>query len=249
MARRPHLIAVSSTLAVAVCGGAWVACRPAEPLRLTLRFHPFVGEEMLRLNEVRYANPGGNGSFKVRDFQFFLSNIRLVAGSTEFLEPESYHLARFDDDEGTYEIVIENVPRADYERIEFGIGVDSAANRSIAAVGDLDANGRMAWGWEVGYKFVLFEGGLVVGETQYPLVYHVGFDENYKQVSIELGESLSEGNGATVDFRADLLRMFEGARTVDMVALPNVKFDRADAKLLADNYARMISLCRSDCGR
>jgi hypothetical protein len=232
-------------LAVAVCGGAWLACRSSPPpLRVTLRFHPFAGDEVLQLDQVRYANPGGDGSFKVRDFQFFVSNIRLVADSTEFLEPESYHLARFDDDEGIYPIVIENVPRANYRQVEFGIGVDPAANGLVAA-GDLDPNGRMAWNWEVGYKFVLIEGGLVVGDTQYPLVYHVGFNENYKQVSIDLDESLS--HDTTLDFRADLLTMFNGAQTVDMAAMPNVKFDRADAKLLADNYARMISLCRSGC--
>ena len=230
-------------LVAAVCG---FACRPAEPLRVTLRFHPFVGEETLRLDEVRYANPGGDGSFKVRDFQFFVSNIRLVADSSEFVEPESYHLARFDNEDGTYDIVIEDVPRADYRRLEFGIGVDPAANGSIAAVGDLDPNGRMAWSWDVGYKFVLLEGGLVVGDTQYPLVYHVGFDENYKQVAIDLDESLSAG--ATIDFRADLLQMFYGSQVVDMIALPNVKFDRADAKLLADNYASMVSLCGAACG-
>jgi hypothetical protein len=197
---------------------------------------------------VRYANPGGEGSFKVRDFQFFLSNVRLTAGSTEFREPESYHLVRFDGDEGIFEIVIERVPRAAYERIEFGIGVDAAANGSVASVGDLDANGRMAWGWEVGYKFVLFEGGLVVGDTQYPLVYHVGFDENYKRVSIDLDASQFAGSAASVELRADLLRMFAGERPVDMAALPDVKFDRDDSKRLADNYAHMISLCSSDCG-
>ena len=82
----------------------------------------------------------------------------------------------------------------------------------------------------------------------YPLVYHVGFDENYKRVAIDLGKSLSVGSSTTIDFRADLLQMFNGTQTVDMAALPNVKFDRADAKLLADNYAHMVSLCGAACG-
>ena len=37
--------------------------------------------------------------------------------------------------------------------------------------------------------------------------------------------------------------MFKGAQTVDMSALSNVKFDRADARILARNYHRMVSLC------
>lgn len=240
-------------LAVTVLTGAvFVAassCRPERPGRLTLRFHPFVGEEALELDRVRYPNPGGEGTFKVRDFQFFVSNVRLVSDSAEFVEPESYHLVRFDGDDGTHLLVIENVPRADYRRIELGIGVDPATNGTMASVGDLDPNGRMAWSWEVGYKFVLLEGGLVVGDTQYPLVYHVGFDENYQQVSFDLPDPLFDGTEADVEFRVDLLQMFTAVETVDMAALPNVKFDHDDARLLADNYAGMLSICPSPCGR
>ncbi len=248
MASKRYLIPTVMLLTGAVIASAWYSYRAAQPGRLALRFHPFVGEEALLLDQVRYANPGGEGTFKVRDFQFFISNIRLASNSAEFVEPESYHLARFDSDDGTYVIVIENIPREDYRRIEFGIGVDPATNGTMASVGELDPNGRMAWSWEVGYKFVLFEGALVVGDIQYPLVYHVGFDENYKQVSLELGEPLFDGLEANVDFRTDLLQMFSGAKTVDMAGMSNVKFDRTDAKLLADNYAHMVSICTSPCG-
>ena len=78
-------------------------------------------------------------------------------------------------------------------------------------------------------------------------MYHVGFDENYKQVSTELDPSWSAGREAILDFRADVLRMFSGSKVVDMASLPNVKFDRSDARLLADNYARMVSRCGADC--
>jgi hypothetical protein len=249
MTNRRYLIAGVMILAGAAIAVVSNSCRSVEPGRLVLRFHAFVKEEALVLNEVRYENPGGEGTFKVRDFQFFVSNIRLLSESAEFVEPESYHLARFDSDDGTHVIVIEGIPREDYRRVEFGIGVDPAANGALAAVGELDPNGRMAWNWEVGYKFVLFEGGLVVGDTQYPLVYHVGFDENYKQVSLELGEPLFDGPDAEIEFHTDLLQMFNGVTTVDMAGLPNVKFDRTDARLLADNYAGMVSICASPCGR
>jgi hypothetical protein len=228
-------------LSLVATSAAYLGCRSVELTRLTLRFHPFVGSEPLVLDQARYANPGGEGLFRVRDFQFFLSNIRLLADGAEFVEPESYHLARFDGDGGSYVLVIESVPRQDYRRIEFAIGVDPAANGSIVSVGDLDPNGRMAWSWDVGYKFVLFEGALVLDDTQYPLVYHVGFDENYARLSFDLEGPLFDRADATLDFRADLLRMFEGVHTVDMAALPNVKFDPGDARLLAENYSGMLS--------
>lgn len=228
-------------LVAALSATAWFLYRAAQPVRLSLHFHAFVGPEPLVLNELRYANPGGEGQFRIRDFQLFLSNVRLVGKAGTFVETDSYHLARFDGGASSYAIVMPAVPRGEYERIEFGIGVDPAANQSIEARGDLDPNGRMAWSWDVGYKFVLFEGALVLGDAQYPLVYHVGFNENYQLVSTGLEPDLLDGRNAELHFRVDIGRLFEGSATVDMAALPSVKFDRADAALLARNYAGMVS--------
>jgi hypothetical protein len=243
MSRKKYLIPVLLLVIAAVAAALYLNSRPDPTVQLSLRFHPFVGEEVLELERGRYANPGGEGVFKVRDFQFFISNIKLVADNTEFREPESYHLARFDSEDGMYVIGLESVPRDRYDHIEFGIGVDPAANGTITSVGDLDPNGRMAWSWDVGYKFVLIEGGLEMGDRRIPLVYHVGFDENYMRVSIPLAAALFESREATLEFCADLLQMFKGAQTVDMSTLSNVKFDRGDARMLARNYAGMVSLC------
>jgi hypothetical protein len=243
MSRQAYVIPVLLLLAAGAGGALYVGSRPAPTVQLSLRFHPFVGEEVLQLEQGRYANPGGEGMFKVRDIQFFISNIRLVAENDVFRETDSYHLARFDSEDGMYVIGLENVTRDSYKHIEFGIGVDPAANGTFASVGDLDPNGRMAWSWDVGYKFVLFEGALELGDRRIPLVYHVGFDENYMQVSIPLAAALFERQEATLDLRVDLLQMFKGAQTVDMSALSNVKFDRGDARILARNYHRMVSLC------
>ena len=231
------LLAVSVTLGVTGCR----LHQAAQPVELTLYFHPFVGPAPLVLNEFRYPNPGGEGRFKVRDFLFFLSNIRLVSAAGEYVEPDSYHLVRFDGDEPGFVIVLHDVPRRNYERIEFGIGVDPAANRSLQSRGDLDPNSRMAWTWEVGYKFVLLEGTLQRGDANDPLVYHVGFDENYRRVSTELGHDPLEHRPARLDFRVDVLRLFQGSTNVDMAALPSVKFDRADAARLGRNFSGLVT--------
>jgi hypothetical protein len=233
----PLLLAVATALGVT----GWRLYRAAQPVDLVLYFHPFVGPEPLVLNEFRYPNPGGEGHFKVRDFQFFLSNIRLVTASGAFAESDSYHLVRFDGEEPAFAIVLHDVPRRNYERIEFGIGVDAAANRSLVARGDLDPNGRMAWTWEVGYKFVLFEGALLCGNASDPLVYHVGFEENFRLISTELPREPLNSRPARLDFRVDVLRLFQASTTVDMAALPSVKFDRSDAALLARNFAAMVT--------
>ena len=241
MHRAKYVMLVLLALAAILGITGWWLYRAAQPMELALYFHPFVGPEPLVLNESRYPNPGGEGRFKVRDFQFFLSNIRLASATGAYAEPDSYHLVRFDGDEPAFVIVLHDVPRRDYQRIEFGIGVDAAANKSLAQRGDLDPNGRMAWNWEVGYKFVLFEGTLVRGNASVPLVYHVGFEENYRPISTELHREPLDSRPARLDFRVDILRLFQGSTTVDMAALPSVKFDRADAALLARNFAAMVT--------
>ncbi len=245
--RKDRLLKVVLLAVVAVLGTTgWLRCRAAQPGEPALYFHPFVGPEPLVFNQSRYPNPGGEGRFAVRDFRFFLSNLRLVSATGVYAEPDSYHLVRFDGDQPAFVIVLRDVPRRDYQRIEFGIGVDAAANRSLAPRGDLDPNGRMAWTWEVGYKFVLFEGELGRGNASVPLVYHVGFDENYRLVSAQLPGGPLLRRTARLDFRVDVLRLFEGSATVDLAALPEVKFDRSDAALLARNFAAMVTPMRSD---
>lgn len=66
-------------------------------------------------------------------------------------------------------------------------------------------------------------------------------DENYKTVSypVQWQRGLSADNGLT--FKVDILRLFQGQYSIDMSKLSNVKFDRNDARRLAENYAGMIS--------
>ena len=235
-------------MAVLVVAGGYYFYEKSQPGSLVLRFVPFVEDESLVFNQVRYGNPGGVGEFEIRDFRFFLSNIRLVSGSEEYSVPESYHLARFDGDTQVYQLELDNIPRRPYTEIQFGIGVDKAANSSIESVGDLDPNSRMAWTWDVGYKFILLEGWLLVNDVRSPLVYHVGFDENYKVVALRVEGPPFERRTATLTFKVDIMRVFKGTNIIDMSTLSNVKFDRADARLIADNYETMISLCvQPDC--
>ena len=112
MHRAKYVIPVLFALAAILGITGWWLYRAAQPIELALYFHPFVGPEPLVLNELRYPNPGGEGRFKVRDFQFFLSNIRLTGGTGVYTEPDSYHLVRFDGAEPAFGIVLHDVPRA-----------------------------------------------------------------------------------------------------------------------------------------
>lgn len=220
--------------------------RATTPTTVTLRFHPMVAGERLVFNEPRYRAPGSAGPFSIRDFQFFVSNIRFRSAAGDYVEPDSYHLVRFDGDgdgdgDKLFEIVLNHVPPRKYSAIEIGVGIDAAANGTIAQRGDLDPNGRMAWTWEVGYKFVLLEGQLE-NEPRVPLVYHVGFSENYRVVTAAVGHVAFDDGPVMLDSYVEIMNLFrgEGDDAIDMRALPTVKFDRADAARLANHAARML---------
>ncbi len=214
----------------------------AEPGTITLRFEAVMGDLPLVFDEAIYPNPGGPGRFRLRDFQFYLSNVVLHGEKDNYRVPDSYHLARFDNPSTSYQINLVDVPPDSYSAVTFSIGVDDVANGSIMWAGDLDPNSRMAWNWELGYKFVLFEGALLDGETLRPLVYHVGFNENRKTLRFDLAETVAPGSSDPLLFTVNVMAVFTGINTIDMAALPNVKFDRDDARLIAGNYGQMISL-------
>ncbi|MCJ8268285.1 MAG: hypothetical protein MJK04_02680 [Psychrosphaera sp.] len=208
---------------------------------LTLNFTAVVGDQPLVFNQLNYPNPGGPGLFKVREFLFYISNIKLISADGEYVEPDSYHLARFDNDTTSYAISLNNIPNRDYQTIEFSIGVDETANGTLTSKGDLDPNSRMAWSWDVGYKFILFEGGLAHDNTLYPLVYHVGFDENYRTIRNDLPQSVFEETQASVQFKVDIMKLFNGKANLNMIELPSIKFDKEDTRFLADNYQHMFT--------
>jgi hypothetical protein len=221
-----------------------VSCAPDSVPKGTIRLHfqATVGGEPLIFDRFLYPNPGGEGRYKIRSFLFYMSNVKLIGESDSHIESDSYHLARFDNANNTFTLELTDVPRQKYDRLEFAIGVDETANSSIESVGDLDPNSRMAWSWDVGYKFVLFEGGLDVGEAVLPLVYHVGFDESYTPVAFELSPFQEEASVNSIHFTVDIRRLFSGTSRIDMASLSTVKFDRQDARAIAGNLPRMISL-------
>ena len=160
------LLSVSVVSGLLLAGAAVYFYQVSQPGTVRMRFDAVIGDRPLVFNDARYSNPGGAGRFRIRDFQFFISNIDLHGETGVYRVPDSYYLARFDNSSSSYQIDLANVPQDWYSAVTFSIGVDEVANGSIISVGDLDPNSRMAWNWEVGYKFILFEGSLVVDPAQ-----------------------------------------------------------------------------------
>ncbi|WP_170333919.1 MbnP family protein [Ruegeria arenilitoris] len=144
--------------------------------------------------------------------------------------------------EKTHSITLPEVPLKSVDTVQFLIGVDPTAIVSIAARGNLDPKSQMAWNWKVGCEFVVVEGALIQGNDVSPLVYHVGFSEDAREIEFMLLPDVFADGDHEVHLIVDLAKFFDGTAQVGIQALPTVKFNRTDAEMLADNYAIMITL-------
>jgi len=111
--------------------------------------------------------------------------------------------------------------------------VDEEANFSKGYPGDLDPTNQMAWNWTQGYKFLLFE-GLYTPESsdqQVPLVFHIGFSENKKDLKFEFDSSNN------IQFALEIDELFKNPVVIDFHTYPRILFNQAHASMISQNYA------------
>lgn len=212
---------------------------------IVLSFRANVDGHPLVLGSERYQNPNGMGEFTIENFKLYVSNIVLIDLPTGNVhkEKDSYHLLRFDSQEGVYNVTIDSVALTDFDSLYFFIGVDSAKNTSIDNVGDLDPNSQMAWNWNVGYKFVVMEGNYYKqGDGRpTPLVFHIGFSENYRQLTFKIDSRYVRSN-EPINFDVNISAMFGAPNKINFDTLSSVTFNRSKARLVAGNFANMVHL-------
>jgi hypothetical protein len=239
--KRVWLIGIAAAIGLVAAGVyGFVLNSGFKPGPVTLTFVAEVDGEPLVFDEFVYTNPGGDEAFRIRDFRVYISNIVLSDGEKSHVVEDSYHLLRFDRNTLTFGVTLPDVPLRRLTGVTMSIGVDEEANGSIKTRGDLDPNNRMAWNWRTGYKFVLAEGAIRVGGEVQPLVYHIGFSENRRNMVFTPPAPVLLIDDDELSFSVDVMKLFRGERVIDMAALPTVKMDKTDASRLAANYASMI---------
>jgi hypothetical protein len=170
----------------------------------------------------------------------YVSNIKLLeTGKTDniYIEKDSYHLLRFPDGQ-PFSFYLDQVPDFPFDRIQLTIGIDQEANSSIETPGDLDPTNQMAWNWTSGYKFLLLEGLYTPGDMGevIPLVYHIGFSENARQVEFDLQ------SGREIRFNIEITDLFRSPHPIDFHITPKVLFNEEDAAIIAMNYGEEFLL-------
>jgi hypothetical protein len=210
--------------------------KDAKPDRadITIRFEHFVGNQ--KLNFTSQFNTSAGQSFTIEDFRYYISNLSFenTATGTKYAVPNSYHLIR-ENGTGVAELVLQNVPLAEYDKFNFSWGIDAEKNTSLDQTGDLDPSNEMAWNWNTGYKFLLLEGRLV--PSNQGLVYHIGSNHNYKNLSFTIPQDaqMDSRTKSTMIFNVNILKAFEGNSIIDISTNNSVMGGE-----IADNIATNI---------
>ncbi|QHT68372.1 hypothetical protein GXP67_17855 [Rhodocytophaga rosea] len=182
------------------------------PSDLTLQIQPMFGKEKLQLNQI-YTTLLGD-KISITRFKFYLSNIALTkADGSIWRQKNSYHLIEISEDTEPVTIVsLPDVPPGKYTKLSFAIGVDSLNNHSGEQAGVLDPDYGMFWMWETGYVFFKCEGFYHQPDgAKGPIVYHIGREQCYRQVTLNLKElTVSQNSSSTLQIQADAARVFGG---------------------------------------
>ena len=201
---------------------------------VTLTFDVYVGGEPLEFGK-SYPSPNGDGTYSIHDFKLYVCNVKLISsnGSDEnYIEKDSYHLLKFQET-NRFSFALNNVPNESYHKIRISIGVDEEGNFSKGYPGDLDPTNQMAWNWTQGYKFLLLE-GLYTPESsdqQVPLIFHIGFSENMKDLQFELASSNN------FQFAIEINELFKNPEVIDFHTYPRILFNPAHSSMISQNYA------------
>lgn len=217
--------------------GGWACVGPeGETGDITLKFQFEVDGSPLNLNSGTYTSEDGF-AYVIEDFKMYVSNVQVAAQGSSYTESDSYHLLAPNEGQSEIALSLTGVPRATYDKVSFGIGVDSVANTKLDAPGDLNPSNQMAWNWNVGYKFLLLEGEFTRADTTVPLVFHIGFNRNYAVQTLTFSEpiDLTKEASAEVVVSVDLSELFKNPNTIDFATYSNL-MTQSEVDLIAENW-------------
>ena len=206
-------------------------------MAMTIELEHVLDGQTLELNGKSFTLPSGE-DFTPKKFKYYISNVELrntITGEN-YVEPDSYHLISED---GNKSIDLGMVPSSNYDQLVFSIGVDEVANGKTDQTGDLDPNSDMAWNWNTGYKFLVFEGEFTNSTTgdRQGLILHIGTNPNYKTITQSL-LGVRAGKSTEITLSANLDELFKDPNTLQLSELESttIMFGENAGKV-AENYS------------
>lgn len=113
---------------------------------------------------------------------------------------------------------IGSIEEGHVHNIDFGIGVDSAANHDDPMLYDVNhplapKNPSAHWGWNTGYKFIILEGQVDTDNDGTPetlFSYHTGTDDLLRIGSLDLHTDVDHDSDLMINVTLDYSKFFTG---------------------------------------
>lgn len=216
---------------------------------LKIQFTNFVDAQALVLGTA-FQNPAGE-SFTVTKFNYYISNVVLTKADNSLLVVKDVYRIVKQDDDTSRVITLRNIPSGNYKSVKIMLGVDSASNNSGAHSGGLDFDyaSDMFWGWSQGYIFLKLEGTAPSSTlTNKKIEYHIGgyggINKTQKNYELNFGGSeaiVTTSTTPVVSLKTNVNEIFKTPVSLSFSTKPQQTSTGAGAKMIADNYADMIS--------
>jgi hypothetical protein len=186
-------------------------------------------------------------------FKYYLGNIELKSkDGGAWRSSQKYYLIDINDETSSeFTISLPDAPAGEYVQLSFAIGVDSISNHSGVQEGALDPDHGMFWMWETGYVFFKVEGYYTSTQGQSgAMVYHIGRDNCYKKVHLNLPKGLQIIPGGTcrLNVGADVRKVFGGHKdaAINLTASHGARsisvMGGEKAPKVANNFVQIFSI-------
>lgn len=218
--------------------------------KLALRFEANFNDSTLVFNNQTYVT-ANNDTIKVSSFKYYISNITLTkTDNSTYTVPNAYILVNHDALGSAPVFTLNNIPIGQYKAIKMLIGVDSAKNVSGTQSGDLDPSNGMFWSWSTGYIMLKLEGtSPQSGSSTKSFAFHIGGFSGPNNVLKWITPSFNSATANVsasvtpeIHFSVDVSEIFKTPNTIHLNSTYNVTMPGPMAKMIADNYADMITV-------
>lgn len=159
---------------------------------------------------------------KYEGLKFYISNISLQKDNDEILDLTDAILYDFTKPE-TFDF---DIPTGKYKKINFSLGLNENQNASDPVTFDpehpLSYAQNTHWDWASKYRFIMIDGRIDPVSDQFSqgdsrtFSYHTGFDELYRELSIDLSFEIVEEQEVSVNLNLEIEKLFNNSTNIDM---------------------------------
>ncbi|MEI8054034.1 MAG: MbnP family protein [Bacteroidota bacterium] len=168
---------------------------------ITVSFVPTIDNKNVKLDEDIIIDSAQHYKINITKLKFYVSHLSLY--KDEQLVWQDNELAHLMDAENEMNIKFTIKKNIDFNKIKFGLGIDSITNVSGALDGDLDPLKGMYWTWQSGYVNFKMEGtSTAIRSESQRFEYHLGgySAENNTYNTIDLIVGNSEAINIAINF-------------------------------------------------